>query len=263
MTNLPADARVTYVDHLDNDGLLRHYPELLGKAVVHVNKVATASSLADAFDAQSVDFIIANHVIEHVDDPLGVLIGFHRILRMGGVVHLAIPDRRLTFDFDRPRTSLDHLIKDLQDPHGPTKDERDFQHYIEWAKCVPPYLSAEQRQYNSDVAKLWADRFSIHLHVWEPHDWPPILNYLCGSGFPFRLLDYSNVPSLEDRNEFILILQKSDRSDDPIPCPLPERGPRLWYLARFIRRMLPVGTARRLVQRWSSQPRDDMRHPKG
>jgi hypothetical protein len=262
MTNLPADAKVTYVDHLDNDGLLRHYPELSGKTIVHVNKVATASTLANVFDAQSLDFVIANHVIEHVDNPLGVLIGFHHILRVGGIVHLAIPDRRLTFDCERPRTSLDHLIKDLQDPSGPTKDERDFQHYVEWAKYAPPYLPAERRPYQSDVAKLWANRYSIHLHVWEPNDWPPIVNYLSDSGYPFRLLDYSNIPSLEDRNEFILILQKSDRPGDPIPCPLPERGPLLWYLVRLIRRMLPVGKARRLVQRWYPQPRGDMRYPK-
>jgi SAM-dependent methyltransferase len=253
MTALPATATITYVDHLDNDGLRHHYPELSGKPMVHVDKVATASTLSDAFNPQSLDFIIANHIIEHVDNPLAALIQFHGLLRMGGIVHLAIPDRRLTFDRERPRTSLDHLVKDLEDPSGPTKDERDFQHYVEWVKYVPPYLPEHQKAYQSDVSKLWANRYSIHLHVWEPDDWPPIITYLSSIGYPFRLLDYFNVPSIEDRNEFILILQKSDTLGDPIPCPLPERGPWTWHFVRLLRRIMLRGTVRRLVRHWRRQ----------
>ena len=57
----------------------------------------------------SQDFIIANHLLEHVADPIGALEEWYRLLRPDGILFLALPDKRVTFDKDRPRTTLDHV----------------------------------------------------------------------------------------------------------------------------------------------------------
>jgi predicted SAM-dependent methyltransferase len=46
----------------------------------------------------SQDFIIANHVFEHLDNPLKALIEWHRVLKGGGILFLTVPDKRRTFD---------------------------------------------------------------------------------------------------------------------------------------------------------------------
>jgi ubiquinone/menaquinone biosynthesis C-methylase UbiE len=63
----------------------------------------------------SQDFVIANHVLEHVEDPLRALKSVSRVLHARGVAYLALPDKRFTFDKDRQITSLDHVIKDHRD----------------------------------------------------------------------------------------------------------------------------------------------------
>lgn len=55
------------------------------------------------------DYIIACHVIEHVPDPIGYLHGLAKLLNPGGIIMLAVPDKRVTFDLHRPLTTIDHL----------------------------------------------------------------------------------------------------------------------------------------------------------
>jgi predicted SAM-dependent methyltransferase len=38
------------------------------------------------------DLVIANHFLEHYEDPLGALGIMIRVLRPGGVLYLAVPD---------------------------------------------------------------------------------------------------------------------------------------------------------------------------
>ena len=44
------------------------------------------------------DYAIASHVFEHLPDPIGWLTELHSLLSPGGVIALAIPDKRYTFD---------------------------------------------------------------------------------------------------------------------------------------------------------------------
>ena len=102
---VPPAARVRYVDRMDNSGLRDHYPELDDEALVEVDVVDDGETLATQADT-SADFIVANHFIEHTQDPLGTLENHLRVLRPGGVLYLAVPDRRRSFDVDRPPRRL-------------------------------------------------------------------------------------------------------------------------------------------------------------
>jgi SAM-dependent methyltransferase len=91
--------------------LREHYPELNGLPLEEVDILDDGERLGTISDG-SLDFVIANHFLEHCKDPLLTLSYFARVLRPGGIVYLAVPDKRHTFDVDRPVTSLDNLFRD-------------------------------------------------------------------------------------------------------------------------------------------------------
>jgi SAM-dependent methyltransferase len=58
------------------------------------------------------DFLIAHNVLEHVADPIGTLIGWHRAVRDGGTMVLSLPDKNACNDLRRLEPPFAHLIDD-------------------------------------------------------------------------------------------------------------------------------------------------------
>jgi GT2 family glycosyltransferase len=56
------------------------------------------------------DAFIASHVIEHTTDPVGFLEAAETLLAPGGVVILAVPDKRFCFDYFRPLTTTAEIL---------------------------------------------------------------------------------------------------------------------------------------------------------
>jgi SAM-dependent methyltransferase len=156
---LPRDARARYLDRMSLADLRRHYPTLAKKRFVNVDIVDDGERLDSIADA-SEDFIIANHFLEHCQDPIGTLKNMIRVLRPGGALYLTLPDKRGTFDRDRPVTPLSHLRIDHE--CGPDASRRG--HYEEWVRAVEKLADEDQIQRRVD--ELMARDYSIHFHVW-------------------------------------------------------------------------------------------------
>ena len=60
------------------------------------------------------DFVIANQVLEHFQNPLLALQNMLRVLKPGGVLYLSLPDKRFSFDVDRPVTTVEHVLRDYR-----------------------------------------------------------------------------------------------------------------------------------------------------
>jgi SAM-dependent methyltransferase len=159
---LPRSARVRYVDRLSVSQLRAHYPELEQQPLVPVDILDDGEQLARIPDS-SLDFVVANHFLEHTQDPVGTLLNSFRVLRTGGVLYLAVPDKRHTFDADRPVTPLEHLLRDFGE--GPDASRRG--HFEEWARLV-------DRVPEDDVPRraqqLMEQDYSIHFHVWTQQE---------------------------------------------------------------------------------------------
>ena len=164
-------AQVKYVDRMSNEDLMRQYPDLARLSLVPVEIVADGETLAGVPDG-SQGFVIANHFLEHCQDPIGTLKHFLRVLQPDGVIYFAVPDKRFTFDRERPVTTLEHLIADHE--HGPAASRRG--HFEEYARFV------HHRQTEPEVQALADDLmqrdYSIHFHVWTQREVLELLAWL-------------------------------------------------------------------------------------
>ncbi|MGH7263374.1 MAG: class I SAM-dependent methyltransferase [Candidatus Rokuibacteriota bacterium] len=191
-------ARVRYVDRLSLEEQRRHYPELAAAPLVRPDIVAEADRLTPLADG-SQDFVIASHLLEHLEDPIAAFEEWHRVLRPGGVLFLAVPDMRRTFDRDRPRTTLAHLVADHRDGGRGSRAA----HYLEYARLV----DRRDGQAAEDQAQAYMARgYSIHFHVWRPDDLDELLDHLRDAhGLRWRVVKRVETP---ESDEFIFILRK-------------------------------------------------------
>jgi SAM-dependent methyltransferase len=173
---LPEPARVRYVDRRSTAELAEDYPELAAE-LVSVDVVDDAQRLA-AFAAASLDFVVARHVLELLEDPVGALEHWLRVLRPDGLLHLEVGDRREGLDERRSPPSVEHLLADRADGGAGSRAG----HYREWAELVDlplGYVAAEDVA--AHAAALERGQHAIHFHCWTPDE---LLAQLPAFGLP-------------------------------------------------------------------------------
>ncbi len=150
-----------YVDRMRAPDLRIQYPELASEDLVEADIIDDGETLAKIDDG-SQDFVIACHFVEHCQDPILAIANMLRVLRTGGVLFLAIPDKRFSPDRDRPVTTNEHLLRDHQE--GPAWSKR--QHFEEWVRLWPYETAKTDDEVGKRVDLLMDMDYSIHYHVW-------------------------------------------------------------------------------------------------
>ncbi|HUR21915.1 MAG TPA: glycosyltransferase [Vicinamibacterales bacterium] len=193
---VPVDVSVSvrYVDRMTVAQLRRQYPELDALPLIEPDILDNGEHLTAIADA-SQDFVIASHFLEHCQDPIGTIEAMLRVVRPGGILYVAVPDKRFTFDRNRPVTTLDHLLRDYHE--GPEWSR--VAHFEEWATM------AEDVNVRGRTAQELMDfDYSIHFHVWtqaEVLELFAAMKTRCGFEFDVEAV-------LKNVIELILILRK-------------------------------------------------------
>jgi SAM-dependent methyltransferase len=193
---LTEGCRVTYVDRMNTEDLRREYRELANRPLAEVGVVDDGEKLAKFADS-SQDFVIANHFIEHAQDPIGTIKRHLDVLAPGGILFMAVPDKRETFDQKRPVTPLEHFFKDHFE--GPQWSYMD--HVREWVSLV---AGATGDAFDAKVKQIVDTRYSIHFHVWTQNE---LLEFLVAIrrrlNLPFDIVEVTR-----NGHESIVILKK-------------------------------------------------------
>src|ERR1700689_768593 len=106
---------VSYVDHVSTEDLIAKYtndPAVDEHKIVSTDYVWGSNKLAEAVGASAAfDYVVASHVLEHVPDLVGWLGEVAQVLRPGGRLSLAMPDRRYTFDVRRRDSDVSEVVE--------------------------------------------------------------------------------------------------------------------------------------------------------
>jgi SAM-dependent methyltransferase len=238
---LASDGQVEYVDHLSTEDLREKYatdPGVDINEIVPVSYVWGTKTLPQAVGNQRFDYVLASHVIEHVPDPIGWFREISAVLKPGGVLSLAIPDKRWTFDCRREVTSVSAMIESYLLGSRQPSIRQVVDHFCEFAP-VPENVS---------MVDLWRGKVSFkdipegnpefyntfgeeglrvhfeairsgtyidsHCSVFTPFSFFRILGVLARLRLiDFRVIDFHDTPV--HNIEFVVALEKLPDSLDP------------------------------------------------
>lgn len=182
-----AEGEIVYVDHTDTHSLRQKYARDSNvdvAKIVDVDAVWGAQTLQECLGPdRKVDYVIASHVIEHVPNLIGWLEELRSVLKSGGVVKLAVPDRRFTFDYLRRETRLcDILYAHLVRARVPTPfaildfilSSRPIDHVKAWEGTIetPKFPTNESFQNALHLARDAMEARTYHdVHCWVFTPW--------------------------------------------------------------------------------------------
>jgi SAM-dependent methyltransferase len=192
---VPLGCRVLFADRLAHGDLTEEiYPGQIKQDLVKPDLVTDFDTCA-GIAKESMDFVIACHVIEHTRNPIGAIVQAWKRLRPGGSLVLAIPARDRTFDRDREITPLPHLIADykreksmlrrmlrrvgIPDRHGRMRDYAHYEEFYARAFRVP------ESEYRSTVDARFAENYAIHYHVWTYESFLAMVDWIRSGPAPF------------------------------------------------------------------------------
>ena len=198
--DLPATASIRYVDRKTLPELRREFPELDHLEIVAPDIVDDGARL-DSVPDESVDFVVANHFIEHCEDPIGVLEHHCRVLRPGGILFLALPDRRRQ-DVDRARdpVSISHHVQDHEQSPAWSRET----HYEEWVRAADiPLGLVRPEDVDSAASEHMRRGTAIHFHAWTRSEFVRLVQHCREAGLPLAVR-----AACQNFHEFIVILEK-------------------------------------------------------
>jgi SAM-dependent methyltransferase len=214
---LPPHAKARYVDRMSLEDLRSEYPELAGWNLTTVDVIDDGELLTTIAEG-SQDFIVANHFLEHTENPINTIRTHLGKLKPGGVLFYAVPDKRFTFDFRRPVTPLEEMVADYEE--GPERSRR--AHYDEWTRLVidanSPHAGKDEPAAHEEWAEakareLEAAAYSIHMHVWTQAEFLKLIlecRERCDEGFDIEAAARQLI-------EFMVVLRKAGPPPAPVP----------------------------------------------
>ena len=217
--------QVSYIDRYTKEELLCKFPELKDQAnaIVHTDITIDLdhgdfSELVD----HNFDFFIANHVIEHLVNPIQFLNKLHKVMLADSILYLAVPDKEFTFDKNRKLTDYDHLWNDFVQSEKQLSIEHlnDFilnitKDHIENKRRKNMYFKGDKLPLNPlrkrKVYNLHRNR-SIHVHVWNQMTFDHFLTKSIEKlHLSFEIID-SCRSCMNDNKEMIYIIKKQAAS---------------------------------------------------
>ena len=80
------------------------------KGIQYISEASDLSHLPSS----KYDFVISSNCLEHVANPLKAIAEWLRVVKVDGLLLIAVPNKEYCFDHNRPTTLFNHLLSDFQ-----------------------------------------------------------------------------------------------------------------------------------------------------
>lgn len=159
---LPPGARADYLDVETTAAARARFPELNGEELVEPRWLGDiVSATIPALTGRRFDFVVMNHVLEHVANPIQALANVWAGINEDGLLAISVPDKHFTFDRSRPLTTFRHLVAEY---YG-NVTAVDPQHYVELLESATPDVFNDQARFLAALQQAAQRR--EHAHVWD------------------------------------------------------------------------------------------------
>lgn len=175
-------------------------PAALGGSPVDAAVIAHPGALP--FASNTLDYVAAVRVLNHVANPVAVLAEWYRVLRPGGLIYAVTGHRLATADRTRDLTGVDHLLEDYvrQTTEGDPSHIDDSVYDADWAmdhpqmpaEDVPGERAALARRLHEAVGR--GEPIAIRFHTFEPSSLHALVETLCC--WPQRRLNWELVDTV-------------------------------------------------------------------
>jgi len=200
---VPAGVTVRYLDAVSAEQAAVLFPEIARERFVDVSFIGDLDNDGlGQFGDGAFDFVVANHVLEHVANPVKAIREVFRICRSGGTVIISIPDKDYTFDRGRELTSWGHLWSDYVNDVRRSSDD----HYEGFLRSAAPHVFDEPPE-NLKVHVQIARNRREHAHVWNSETFEQFLQECFARLGIAAELRYKSAAS-ENRIEYFSVWQR-------------------------------------------------------
>lgn len=169
---VPAGCVMEYCDAHTREESAAIFPEVDAGSLVTVDHVIDLDTGSlSGIAACAYDFVIANHVIEHVACPIAVVEQLFSVLKDGGILVISAPDREFCFDRNRPLTPFEHLL----DEYHRGVNHVDDDHYLDLIRHIhPDVFHGVDDVARANLLKQVRSRRE-HAHVWNSQSFSEFL----------------------------------------------------------------------------------------
>jgi hypothetical protein len=231
-SELSKGSEILYADHLSTKDLKEKYKADTSvdlNALVEVDLINVSGDFSSSLQGRLVDYIVASHVVEHVPNPIGWLQGLFDVLRPGGFVFLVVPDKRFTFDFQRPITTFGEMLessfsnkrmpslKDVFDHHSSAvmiDGGRVWNGLLGKDELIPLASNRDALQYAQE-AHHDSKYHDVHVSIFTPASFFSIIECLIKSQMLLPEITGFRDTNINDI-EFFVCLTKTESDDESV-----------------------------------------------
>lgn len=147
-----------YVDQMSIEEIKKRFPKYEDYYCAYPIILDDGEKLRK-IENEKYDFLIANHMLEHTENFFETIQNHLRVIKKGGILFYAIPDKRFTFDKNRKLTTYEHLKDELNNG----VKENSYEHYLDVAMNIENLKEEEAKE---KATELLNEGMDTHFHVW-------------------------------------------------------------------------------------------------
>jgi len=155
------------------------------------------------------DYVVLCHVLEHIPDVIGMVNQLAGLLVDGGILFIALPDKRQTPDVARSSTSLPRLIERNASRTRAASLSEIAEFSLAWrSESREEYLRSPRSFFESVMHELEHGEPDVHCNVWQDDEFFDQMRDLIRADYLDNLEIIGTHPAQNPFNEFYIAFRR-------------------------------------------------------